>query len=79
VRIATRRQQAEDLYPFSTYYSSPVSHKVGGGHHLDRRRGGCGGRLGNSWLRLVHHFCLGLAVISAGSQESGTEQDEANS
>ncbi len=40
VRIAAHRKQAEDLYPASTYHPGPVSHKVGGCHHLDRRAGG---------------------------------------
>ena len=40
--IATHREQAEYLHPVSTHLANPVSHKVGGCHHLDRRPGGCG-------------------------------------
>jgi len=40
VRIATHWQQAEDLDPASTYHPGPISHKVGGCHHPDRRPGG---------------------------------------
>ena len=44
VRIATHWQQGEDLRPVSTYHPSPVTHKVGGCHHLDRGPGGRGSR-----------------------------------
>jgi len=40
VRVAAHWQQAEDLYPASTYDASPIGHKVSGCHHLDRRDGG---------------------------------------
>ena len=40
VRIAAHRQQTEDLYPASTDHPRPIGHKIGGGHHLNRRVGG---------------------------------------
>ena len=75
--IATRWQQAEDLYPLSTHDSSPVSHKVGSCHHLDRWHGGCGTLTGNSRLR--HFRYLRILVISASNQECRTENDKARS
>jgi len=77
VRIATRRQHAEDLHPISTYHASPVSHEVGGGHYLDRRPRGRSALLGGRWLRFLR--CLGVLVISTGAQESYSEYDKAYS
>ena len=74
MRIASRRNHAENFHPVSAYHPGPVSHEVRGCHHLHRWPVGRGGLRGNRCVRRLGRRCNRAGGRSLGGRDRGTRR-----